>query len=523
MIKIFFTLVFLLGFFICKAQSDINVIIGEEYQASKKSTLSGLIGYDDSGIYTLSTKGYYNRELTIVHFDNKLTKTKSAELELITDKKERGFEHALHSNGKIFIFSSFRNQKLKKNILFVQTLNKQTLALNNDLKMIAEVDNGSRYNSGDFNFKVSVDKSKIMIFYTLPYEKLEPEKFGFHIFDADLNQIWTKSISLPYTDELFGINSYKVDNKGNVFILGKIYEEKRKEVRRGKANYKYVILSYTKKGELFKEYIVAMEGLFLTDMQIAITDDEDIVCAGFYSDRGTFSIKGTYFFRVDGETKNIVSKSLKEFDLNFLTMEMTEKEAEKTKKKMEKGKDTELYEYDLDNLILRSDGGAVLVGEQYFVRVVTHTTTNANGGTTTTTTYHYHYNDIIVININPQGNIEWAVKVPKTQHTVNDGGFFSSYALAVVKDKLYLVFNDNPKNLLELKQGQNYNFRPHRESVVVLVTVDKNGNTFKMKLFSSAETETVTRPKVCEQISDNEMVIFGQKKTTQRFARINFK
>ena len=43
-----------------------------------------------------------------------------------------------------------------------------------------------------------------------------------------------------------------------------------------------------------------------------------------------------------------------------------------------------------------------------------------------------------------------------------------------------------------------------------------------MKLFSSAETGIVTRPKVCEQISDNEMIIFGQKKTTQRFAKIKF-
>ncbi|HXA01475.1 MAG TPA: hypothetical protein VNW99_05765 [Cytophagaceae bacterium] len=521
--KIFSTVAFLFCISLCEAQFNVQVTMGEEYKAPRRSTLSGVIGHDETGIYTLSVRGLFSNVLTIEHFDKQLKRTKFQEIELIKDKKERNFEFIIHSSGKLYLFSSFYDQKLKKTTLFSQTVSKETLALNNDLKNVAEITSESRHNSGGFNYRISKDKSKIMIFYNLPYEKTEPEKFGFHVYDVDLNELWTKSISLPYSDGLFTISTYKVSDKGNVFLLGKIYEEKSKDVRFGKVNFKYTILSYSNSENTVKEYGVSLGEKFLTDMQIAITPNEDIVCAGFYSDKGMHSIKGTYFLRVDGATKEIVSKSTKEFGLNFITLEMTEKQAAKTKRRAEKGKDTELYEYDLDNLILRDDGGAVLVGEQYYVRVTTSTYTTANGGMSTVTTYHYYYNDVIVINIDPSGNIQWAVKVAKDQHTINDGGFFSSYALHVNKDNIYIIFNDNPKNMsANLAPGKRYNFVPYKESEVVIAQIDHHGNITKKSLFSSLKKDIITRPKVCKQISEKEMVIFGQKKTTQRFSMLVF-
>ena len=188
------------------AQVNVDLKVGEEYSASKRSTLAVVIGYDETGFYVLSTKGYFMNQLSVDHFDNQLKKTKSQEVELETEGKERNFEFVVHSNNKLFLFSSFANQKLKKKFLFVQTVNKQTLIPDKDLKKIAEVDYDSKYNSGNYNFRISRKKDKILVFYNLPYVKNEAEKFGFHVFDTDMNQIWTKSITLPYIDKLFNVN-----------------------------------------------------------------------------------------------------------------------------------------------------------------------------------------------------------------------------------------------------------------------------------------------------------------------------
>jgi hypothetical protein len=178
-------------------------------------------------------------------------------------------------------------------------------------------------------------------------------------------------------------------------------------------------------------------------------------------------------------------------------------------RKAEKG--NELYGYDLDRLVLREDGGAILVAEQYFVNVVTTYSGGSNGASTPVTTYYYNYNHLVIININPDGSIQWANKISKRQITSNDGGFYSSYTFSVVKDKMYFIFNDNPKNLQNKANDKLYNFAL-KGGVVVLVEMDKHGNMQKQALFNAREAEVITRPKVCEQVSANDVVIFGQKR-----------
>ena len=507
---------------------DVDILWGPELKAWK-STLSDIVGYDETGIYAIKTKrkGLYglNSTVTLEHYDKEMSQSKSVEIELEEQKKERNFEFIIHIDNEMYIFSSFANQKLKKNFLFVQGVNKKTLQPNKDLRKIAEIDYSgkSKYNSGNFDYEISKDSSKVLIYYNLPYDKGESEKFGFHVFDKALNQLWEKNITLPYKEELFDVEDYEVDNKGNIHLLALIFKEKRKEKRKGDPNYKYQVLSYLNNGTELKEYPIKIEGKFLTDMQIAINDEQDIICGGFYSSEGTFSIEGSYFLKINGETKEIKSKEFQNFGIDFITQNMTKRQEKKTKNKAAKGKDIELYQYDLDNIVLRDDGGALLIGEQYFVRVVTRTIPDGNGNTSTTTTYYYHYNDIIVINMSPDGKIEWSKKIAKKQVTRNDGGFFSSYALSIVKDKLYFVFNDNPKNLFYKGEGKLYNFNKSKESLVVLVTLDNEGNQTREALFSAKEADILTRPIVCEQISKNEMILFGQRKKTHRFARISFK
>lgn len=182
----------------------------------------------------------------------------------------------------------------------------------------------------------------------------------------------------------------------------------------------------------------------------------------------------------------------------------------------------ELYQYDLDDIIFTSDEEAILVGEQYYTKIPTSTTTDENGITRTNTIYYFNYNDVIVINMNSDGQIEWTEKIAKRQSTRNDGGFFSSYALSIVEDKMYFVFNDNRKNLLYNGEGRVYKILLNKESVVVLVTLDSNGKQTRNPLFMAKDADVIIRPKVCEQNSKNELVLFGQRKKTQRFLKVEF-
>jgi hypothetical protein len=510
---------------ICHSQElQPNVQWGKEFSAPKRSSLSDIVGFDKTGIYAIKERyGFGTRRYTLEHYDHDFKPTKAFDLDLKEDGKDCLVETILQLKGKLYLFSSVPDTRTKRNTLSVQEINKETLKPENTKNRIAEIniETGSRRNSGNFDIKVSRDSSKVLIFYAMPYEKNEPESFGFYVLNSALQPIWNKEVKIPFENQLFDIESFRVDNDGDVYILGLIYNDKRKKKRAGAPNYKYQVFAYRDKGKTTSEYPVALEDKFLTDMQIEILNNKNIVCAGFYSNKGTYSIRGTYFLTIDPASKQIKTKSFKEFGIEFITQNLTENQAAKTKRKEEKGEEMEMYEYDLDKLIVGKDGSAMLLGEQYFVQVVT-SSMMMNGRMQTYSTTHYYYNDIIAVKISPKGEIEWAEKIAKRQHTTEDGGFYSSYAMAIVKGHICFIFNDNPKNLGYDGTGKIANYRGSVESVITMVSLDPTGKQTRKALFKGPNIEVIARPKVCEQITSNDLILFGQRKKTQQFARLTF-
>ncbi len=518
---LFLTILIFQSTFSQKKSDKVEIKWGPEIKESKTATLNNIIGHDESGVYVLKydRKGKINN--FIEHFDKNMVKTHSQGINLEYNKNDYGLKYIIHFNEKLFLFTDYYDKKTDQNSLYVQEIDKKSLSPRGKRTRIASFrfEGRKKMLSNDFSLRISRDDSKILIYSTIPTkEKDDNERFDVTVLDGDMNKLWEKTIISPYKSDLYSTSNIKVDNDGNIHILGLLYKEKDERVRK-EVNHNFQIMSYYENGTRLKKYSIEIEGKFLTDMQITIDDDKNIVCAGFYSKKGLYSIDGSYYLKLDTESEQIVNRSFEEFSLDFITQNMTEKEEKKTKKKDAKGKDAELYRYELDEIILREDGGAVLVGEQYYVVVNTYTDANGN----TRTTYTYHYNDIIVINVDPEGNIEWTEKIAKKQITSNDNGYFSSYTLAVVDDKLYFVFNDHPKNLFYNGSGKVYNMKRGKESLVVLVSMDMNGAQEREALFTKGETEIWTRPKVCDQISEDEMILFGENKKTHRFARLRFK
>lgn len=487
---------------------------GPELKEPSGSTISKIVGTDESGIYAIRTKrkGLFSSIIILESFDAKMNQRASKEAVLKYNDKELEYEFALLSDGRLFVFGSFYNAKLSKSFLFYQEVDKKTLVFKGGLNKVSEVMSKSKYRQGSFWYRTSQDKSKIAIVDFSGYEKGSAEELVVTVYNENMVQLWTKNVRLPYNNELFSSDEVVVDNIGNVYISGVVYKEIAKSKRNGKPNYTYSIFAFRDMGDAVKEYKTQLQDKFITDLSFNIlNNDGSIVCGGFYSDKGTFSIKGTFFMSIDPTTEAIKKQGVKQFDKEFLEEFMSENKASKGK---------ELYEYDLKRLVLRDDGGAVLIAEQYFVNIVT-TTTYTNGRASTTTTYYYNYNDMIVVSVNPSNNIDWAIKVPKRQVTRNDGGYFSSFASQVKGDKVFLLFNDNPKNLTIKDAKKTYNFNG-KGSVITLATIDSKGEYEKSLFASNAAESIIARPKICKQMSEDEMIVYGEIKKTFKLARIKF-
>ena len=171
-------------------------------------------------------------------------------------------------------------------------------------------------------------------------------------------------------------------------------------------------------------------------------------------------------------------------------------------------------------MVPRGDGGTVLIAEQYYVRVVT-SYDRATGNTTVR--YYYHYNDIVVISISPKGDIEWATKVPKRQTSVNDNGYYSSYAMMITGGQLHFIYNDHKINIVERRTNRLKNFRlSDNKGIIALASVDPDGKVSRRPLLSNRDATTICRPKMCSQISPDEMLIFGKRGKKTQFGSVLF-
>jgi hypothetical protein len=498
---------------------DFDIQWGEEFKAPKRSSLDDIVGHDATGIYAIKVRGgIFGTDYTLERYDKNFRPVHSVDLAIKDEGPDVHIEHILHLRNKLLMFYVVPNRKTNKSELYAREINKQTLTPESAKLMLGEADEGRVVRGISFNFRTSRDSSKVGVSFNFPNEEKDKSSYGFIVLDDQLRLLWKKLVAVPYPASLFNVEAFKVDNSGNVYLLALSYKEKRRSKRRGKPNYNYEVFAWSQQGDQMKQYPISLEDRFLTDMQIEVVDNRNLICAGFYSAKGTFSIKGTYFLTVDLASKEIKTKSFKEFDIDFMIENMSDREAKRAVKKQERGEEVEMYEYDLDKLLVGKDGSAILVGEQYFVEEVT-STSYVNGRATYTTTYHYYYNDIIAVKINPQGQIEWAEKISKSQHTASDGGFFSSYTLAILKGKICFFFNDHPENVNYKGIGRPIPYRA-KESIVILASLNQKGEQTRQPVFALRDIEVIMRPKVCEQISNHDVILFGQRKKTQQFARV---
>lgn len=464
---------------------------------------------------------------------NSLRLRTSTEIDLRYKGKDRRFEEVITMRGgAMFLLSSFNNAGKKQNYLFSQTISQRRLEPRDKMDMILQIPAGYT-KPGDFFTRISRDSSRLLVIGNPDLDDDAPETVEMGVFDENLQTIWTKTVRLPYNEEKFVIEDYRVDPQGNAYLLGVLFTDGTRRRRRGEPNYRYVLFSFPAGGDTMEETNLDLPEVFTTDMTFRVANDGNIVCSGFYGQQGSYSVRGTYFLKLDPRTGDILTQQLSEFDLNFRGQFLSKRENKRAVKQAERGEEPqiEIDDIALDRLILRSDGGAVLIAEQYFIErenFYNDPYYGAYGGfynrrfRTVQQNYTvYNYNDIFVLNIRPDGTLDWASNISKVQQTVDDGGYFSSYAMAVAGDKLYFVFNDNAANYRsDIDRLRVYDGRS--DGVVALATVSRDGSVDVEPLRSKEAVRVAVRPKVCRQIGRQELLLFSERGRSVRFGVLGF-
>jgi len=461
---------FTLGIFtLVSAQPDNKTQLdwGQELNEPSGTYLSEIITSNQTGIYALREKtkkqGFDGpSKIYLEHYTPQMKLRKSVKLDMKYKKKRVEFEKIIPFGGKLYLFTSFNNEAKKINYLFAQEVSYRRLQPSRKLTKVAENPTKNRAREGYFDFSISKDSSKLLIYNQNPERRKTQETFSIYVYDQEMNPLWEKEITLPYPDQNVNIESFEVDNDGNVYLLNTVFDKSAKEVKRGRANYRYTILAYSATGEKFVEYPLELKDYFITDLTFKIANDGHLVCAGFYSQKGISSARGTYFFRLNPVTKEIYANNTKEFDFDLRTADLSNRKRS------------------------RAD------------------------------------NDLIIANIQPNGEIEWATRIPKEQETRNDGGYFSSYAMSIVRDKLFFIFNDDSRNY-DQNDDRLYGFSGNtRRTLISLAQINRDGSLEMSPLLNNEQDNLLFRPKVSRQTGKREMILFGERGKKFKLATLQF-
>lgn len=410
-------------------------------------------------------------------------------------------------DGEVHLLFTVYHRSEDKRFLLASYIDKE--GVQSDIFLLQEMEAKKR-KDGSYNIRSSRNDEFLVVLADMPGEKDENEIIGIQVLNRKYESIWNTEIELPYSDKSFERKLFEISNAGNVYFTGIKRPDKskgEKKVRKA-SNEEHLAFKVSNKGQDVQEIDLNLGDIFVQNLAVRLDYEEDIMLfTGFYGNKDEYEMSGAFFIKMKESTLENTVSTREEFPRDIVASVIGEKKAKKGKSI--KGN------WVFRDYIAREDGGAVIVAERHFVQAIT-----TSNGRTTTTTYYYHYEDVLVMNFNPNGTLDWTSHIPKEQITVNDGGIFCGYLLLVHNDRLHFIYNDHKKNPDLISKGRSkiktFSARSLKKGNVVGVTIDANGDMIYEVLMKIRDEEKMLfLPRVSQSSVGNytNAVVFAFKPT----------
>ncbi len=428
--------------------------------------------------------------------------------------------------GKIHVFSSFYNRKTHRNHLFHQAIDPSSFKETVPLQLIGSIitkreslwitteEFADDDITGYFQFRLSPDRNKLLILFANPYSKTGSESFTYQVYNRNFEKEWEKKVALPYLDKNFKIEGFRVDNQGNVHLIGweRVYDEFNKR-KKGVSLLRF--FSWFPNTAFSTNHIIELSNIKQIESMIYLMDENDkLICAGFFKYPNLKGVRGSFYLRIDPATGDVIEKSVDSFDSEIFKKPLTKFQKERDDQgELDYG---DWFDYELDELVIREDGRILLVGEKrdYYQDYEVMT-----DGMLTMEYDNYQYDDILLVSLSPSGKLEWSTRVPKSQYSIDDNGMRSSYHLKVTKDHLYLFFYDEDKNFN--RSSEDLVGKSAYESLAV-VQVNDSGHFEKHKLISKSDIQLKLIPKYFWDRNEKEVLLYGYRRPYLIFRRSRY-
>ncbi len=464
-----------------KAQSTTSLNISEtpEYKDEVKTKNILTIHTSKSGETAIvrSSKKNFLFDIFDAEFSKSFTKT-------IKISKKEEYVGDLFYNNQLKIFTVYSPKKDER-ILYCHTLNLSLKSYEKTTIFKTTVEKkqslfGSR-NKHITNFALSPNNK----YYAIATDNVRKNKnsYTIRVFDSKTEELVYKKAYQENEKHSYVHNDLYIDDNAVVYSLGKLFlNGKSNKKDNGEANYQFTLNKITKDDN--KELLIDLKEEHIQSLKISKIKNQ-LHLIGFYSKLDVGRIKGGCNFIIDTDNFSIKSKRNQ-----ILPKQVYEdlygyrKAARKNKKKKE------LRNFEIDYILTDANGETYLIAEEFYI-TQTYVQTGTVGGYTQTV---YHYDDILILKINPEGNLIWGRSIFKRSVT-------PSYNAFLKDEKLHIILNSG-KNLTEKKDGRTkvsqgwfessslYDFEYNTKGEVSYNKIqNNNSNTYYLPYYGSFEAD----------------------------------
>lgn len=363
------------------------------------------------------------------------------------------------------------------------------------------------------------------IFYAPLAKKGEFTHIKYVIFQDDFSAPTERDMVYPYASQDYEPLDFYIINKEQQLFISGIYPDFTALSNRNWGGsppfFQRIDINRIVNGEISVEQI-ASPGIYFVNMRI--NDDKDnLAITGFYSTNTKGRIEGNYIAKLDsnGRLLNIV------LDKFTTTQQLGINNFKLNHAPNESYSGVESNKFNLIKFQAVDDGFISIA--EYSIVERYRGGSDVAGSISAIDNVYYWSGDLVVTKLSQEGKIEWCNVIPKSQRTVNDGGYYLSTAIYVGEEYLHLFFNDHKKNYSDSDLFNNFEKRPKFSSfgsnnVIGHVSIDmRNGNQNRKRLIGKTETKVFLVPQLSVQNKDlNKLIIYGRIDKRHRFGSINF-
>lgn len=557
------------------SQTSYNITWGEEIKLKKGTADLDIVAADNSGLYfsesRIAMKSYFvigatfGESIKLIKMDKNFNEVFDN-----TYKKElKGL--AFHSfqplENDLYMFATDYEKKERRFVVYGAKVDKNSGELMGDFAELGSYDLESKRD--DYEMRVTPvlgGKAFLMVSNISNNDRVS---IAVNVLDKTLKRKESAIINLSFTPNQYSLQDVKYTAGNKIILLGKEFEEAQygKKKRKRMLFKQYVMAVYDKKGKKQASVKMDSDDKYVISGRLIEQPTGEMLLAGFYSNTAKKEdLNGFYINKVDPVKGELLLSSYKEINTGMLGKSFVDESdddalTKEEKKEAKKAKDNDDEDEFPNSFVIRSvdinpaDNSIIITSEVSKYTSYTYTTSSYNSTTRswtyrTTTVHKFTNEDILVINADKDGKINWLNALPKSQieqissSSSNYGGFsisydfsgyfanggalpyYSSYKSLLSGNNLVIIMNDHNSNNINPGYGDKvksvYNFR--KRSSVYGISIDLATGKMTRKNIASNNDETIMMPRHA-YIVGNEFFVpswrrHAMAKTEMKFAKI---